>query len=207
MDTQTVDTTSQRADAILDDIKAVFAAKGFDGASMQDLAQAAQMSAGNFYRYFPSKNAIITALVERDMKQIESDFQDVHDAENPVAKFVEKLTARIETLDRTEAALWTEMQAASFRVPEITAVKKSMEDTLRRNVSAMLRRVHGDEPAYECFYTARTNLLIVLMHGLAQHRYCLQSLNGPDNSEALQDLIVKTIVDVMATPPSPTPQT
>ena len=52
-----------RSAEILASVRSAFAAKGFDGASMQDLARAAGMSVGNFYRYFPSKAAIVEDLV------------------------------------------------------------------------------------------------------------------------------------------------
>ena len=42
-----------RSTGILEAARRAFAEKGFDGASMQDIARAAGMSAGNFYRYFP----------------------------------------------------------------------------------------------------------------------------------------------------------
>ena len=77
MDTATPSIASQRALDILDQVKSVFALNGFDGTSMQDLAQATQMSVGNFYRYFPSKDAIITALVKRDLEEIEAVFEAV----------------------------------------------------------------------------------------------------------------------------------
>lgn len=44
----------QKVAEILSRLRDTFAEKGFDGASMQDLARAAGMSVGNFYRYFPS---------------------------------------------------------------------------------------------------------------------------------------------------------
>ena len=202
MDHQTVDIATQRAGEILDRVKTVFAAKGFDGASMQDLAQAAQMSAGNFYRYFPSKNAIITALVERDLKEIEADFQAVHEASDPMAMFIAKLRERLETLDVCEAALWTEMQAASFRVSEIANLKRSMEDTVRRNVVETLGRLHGRDPSFETDFHARADLLMVMMHGFAQHRYCLRHLEDTARTQALAELIVKAIIGVLAAQPA-----
>ena len=72
---------SQPADArsveILDRVRHAFAEKGFDGASMQDLARAAGMSVGNFYRYFPSKAAIVEGLIHRDLSEIEATFAAV----------------------------------------------------------------------------------------------------------------------------------
>ena len=51
----------QRSVEILEGVRRAFSEKGFDGASMQDLARACGMSVGNFYRYFPSKAAIVAA--------------------------------------------------------------------------------------------------------------------------------------------------
>lgn len=68
--------TDRSAD-ILNRIRSAFAEKGFDGASMQDLARAAGMSVGNFYRYFPSKDAIIAAMAAYDMAEMEADFAAV----------------------------------------------------------------------------------------------------------------------------------
>ena len=56
--------TDQKVAEILSRLRDTFAEKGFDGASMQDLARAAGMSVGNFYRYFPSKSDIIAQMIE-----------------------------------------------------------------------------------------------------------------------------------------------
>lgn len=49
---------------ILEAARVVFADHGCDGASMQDVARAAGVSAGNIYRYFPSKEALIFSVCE-----------------------------------------------------------------------------------------------------------------------------------------------
>ena len=84
-ETATETEVNARTGEILDRIKGIFAQKGFDGASMQDLARAAGMSAGNFYRYFPSKNAIIGALVQRDLDRMAEDFARILAAPDPRA--------------------------------------------------------------------------------------------------------------------------
>ena len=45
---------------------ACFARSGFHKASMQDICAEAGMSAGNLYRYFRSKEAIIAAIAEAE---------------------------------------------------------------------------------------------------------------------------------------------
>jgi len=49
---------------ILEAARGVFVAKGCDAASMQQIAKAAGVSAGNIYRYFPNKEALIVAVCE-----------------------------------------------------------------------------------------------------------------------------------------------
>jgi len=63
-----------RSAGILSSVRQAFLDKGFDGASMQDLARAAGMSVGNFYRYFSSKSAIIHSLIEHDAELVQRDF-------------------------------------------------------------------------------------------------------------------------------------
>jgi AcrR family transcriptional regulator len=63
--------TQAHIEARTGDIKraahAVFARKGFDRATMQDIAGEAGISAGAIYRYFPSKEAIIAAMFAETM--------------------------------------------------------------------------------------------------------------------------------------------
>ena len=76
-------------------IGTAFAEKGFDGASMQDLARAAGMSVGNFYRYFPSKDAIVEAMVSYDMAEMERDFAAILSSDDPLAGIRAKITERL----------------------------------------------------------------------------------------------------------------
>lgn len=62
---------------ILDGARKVFARKGM-GATMAEIATAARISQGLAYRYFPSKEAIINALVEESI-QTSSEFSSVLD--------------------------------------------------------------------------------------------------------------------------------
>ena len=52
-----------RRQQILDAAQKVFAAKGFDGASIKDLAKAAQVSPGLLYWYFKDKTDLLVSLL------------------------------------------------------------------------------------------------------------------------------------------------
>lgn len=65
----------ERRASILDAAREVFADKGFDQATMDDIATAAELSKGTLYLYFKSKDALFIALVTRMMTVIIDDFE------------------------------------------------------------------------------------------------------------------------------------
>lgn len=56
-----------RRRGILDAARRSFVRDGFHATSMQDLLTEAGMSAGAFYRYFPSKDDLVSAIVEENL--------------------------------------------------------------------------------------------------------------------------------------------
>lgn len=54
---------------ILEGAHAVFAARGFDAASMNDIAAAANVSKGTLYVYFEDKEHLFVALIEREREK------------------------------------------------------------------------------------------------------------------------------------------
>ena len=59
-------TFPERQEIILKAACGVFVRDGFHAASMKDICEAAAMSPGSLYRYYPSKDALIEALIESD---------------------------------------------------------------------------------------------------------------------------------------------
>ncbi|WP_145106160.1 TetR/AcrR family transcriptional regulator [Cereibacter sediminicola] len=158
-----------RGDEILDQIRGTFAEKGFDGASMQDLARAAGMSVGNFYRYFPSKAAIVEAIVRRDLESVERDFAAVVSSETPMARLREILRYRIEVkLCEEDAPLWAEITAMAHRNAEIGAVCDRMEAEIRAAFLGIFARVTGLPPAEaERRFAAHAAFLVMLVRAWA----------------------------------------
>src|SRR6266446_6301232 len=65
--------TDRRAE-ILAAAQRCFVRSGFHGASMQEICAAASMSPGNLYRYFPSKEALMAGIAERDRAELAQQF-------------------------------------------------------------------------------------------------------------------------------------
>src|SRR5580765_5821880 len=68
---------SDRRGEILVAAQRCFVRAGFHGASMQDICAEAGMSPGNLYRYFPSKEALIAGIAERDRAEVAQEFAAV----------------------------------------------------------------------------------------------------------------------------------
>src|SRR5690625_931652 len=51
---------------VLDQALALFLERGYDDVSLNDLLTAIDIPKGAFYHYFPSKEALVTALAERN---------------------------------------------------------------------------------------------------------------------------------------------
>lgn len=156
-----------RAQEILERIRPVVSAKGFEGSSMQDLAQAAGMSAGNFYRYFPSKAALIEALIQRDLEDSERSFDRIRRSDEPRKVMRELIMERASGADCETGQLWAEVEAAAGRRPEIAALLQRLEAMVLANILEVLARLAGIPQAEaERRFLGHARLIHLLVHGL-----------------------------------------
>jgi len=133
-----------RSETILASARIAFAEKGFDGASMQDLARAAGMSVGNFYRYFASKAAIVEAIIARDMDEMEQDFAAIITSPDPMQSLRHTIRARIvDDLCVKDGKLWAEIAAAAQRKPEIGVAAQRMDAEIRGNLLTIFANAAG----------------------------------------------------------------
>ncbi|MBB4377509.1 transcriptional regulator, TetR family [Bradyrhizobium sp. Rc3b] len=75
---------------ILDGARKVFMDLGFDGASMGEIARAAQVSKGTLYVYFADKSALFEAILEQEalqFGQVVFNFDPARDAETTLREF------------------------------------------------------------------------------------------------------------------------
>ena len=69
-----------------------FVQYGFHAASMANIAEAAGMSAGLIYRYFPNKSAIVLAIIERQSERELEDIRALSASADPVESLLECFT-------------------------------------------------------------------------------------------------------------------
>ena len=87
--------SEERTDQILNAATEVLAQKGFYKARMDDIAAQARLSKGALYLYFKSKDAIITALLDRIFQREMSALSDLQSADGTALERLERLTNTI----------------------------------------------------------------------------------------------------------------
>ena len=105
-----------------------FIEHGFHAASMANIAETAQMSAGLMYRYFENKNAIVLAIIERQLEEKRAGIRALQNSTDIVAGMLtafERWCARDSKV--MNAALFLEMSAEATRVPQISAALRASD--------------------------------------------------------------------------------
>ena len=188
---------------ILAAIRPVFAAKGFDGASMQDLALAAGMSVGNFYRYFPSRAAIVEAIIRLDLEEVESQFALLLAAPDPLPVLRHALHERVraELCSGDDATLWAEITAAALRKPEIGVVVNRMESEIVSYLTKAFALASGmNSQDGEARFSAHARLMVLLVKASATHVQ-LPAPEGAALTELIQRQIDTLLDEIAATRP------
>ncbi len=111
---------------------------------MNDVAAEAGMSAGNLYRYFASKEAIVNGLAERDREMLKSDFGAMAGAADLFACFEATARKHLVEMPREKAVLALEIWSESCRNPHISSFCDSMDSEVRQVMVALLRQAGVD---------------------------------------------------------------
>ncbi len=165
---QPIPAADVRSHEILASIRQTFAEKGFDGASMQDLARAAGMSVGNFYRYFPSKAAIVQAMCGYDLAEIQGEFAEIQIADRPMASLRDRILTHFSEESMKDGQLWAEITAAAIRKPEIGAAARQMEDSIVSLLATIF--AHTTRRSLEdarVRYAGQCQMLVMLVKAMA----------------------------------------
>ncbi|MDO9523943.1 MAG: helix-turn-helix domain-containing protein [Gemmobacter sp.] len=163
--------SDQRKPEILASVREAFADKGFDATSMQDLARATGMSVGNFYRYFPSKAAIVTELIGADLESLSQEFATILSSDTPLLELRATLVGRMNRSDcATDGKLWAEITAAALRKPDIGAAAWRMETEIISHLTTIFTIATGlNRDEVTARFTAHASLIMALVKAAMMH--------------------------------------
>lgn len=123
--------SSERRTQILNAAERSFSRAGFHRTTMQDVAAEAGMSPGNLYRYFPSKDALVAGLCERDRAELNQEFAALREGGGDFLEGFRELGRRhFEDTQCDKARLCMEIWAEAARNPAIACVQAEFDRTL-----------------------------------------------------------------------------
>jgi len=160
---------SDRRDEILDAAQRCFVRSGFHQTSMQEICAEAGMSAGNLYRYFPSKEAIIAGIAERDRAEVAQDFARARaDLSKGLFSVLEGMAHYYFSVRSIEQVkLCTEVMSEARRNPEIARISASFDADVRKWLVDMFHSAaeRGDIPN-DADIEGAVDMLMVIADGI-----------------------------------------
>lgn len=150
-----------------------FRRKGYHGAGMAEISKTAGMSAGHIYNYFDSKEAIIEAIIQRDMEEMFSVFQQFEDDPGDlITIMLDGAEHGVDRhMDKEKNALELEMLAEAARNQKVAFLMQQSDTHARARMRRLLtgeRSLVKDSTDKEL--DARINVIFAMIGGLAMRR-------------------------------------
>lgn len=117
---------------------ACFARDGFHGASMQKICAEAGMSPGALYRYFPSKESIIAAIVEGERAERLALFDEIARAPSVIGALTDSMRVMLNEGSLACVQLGPEIMAEAIRNSDLRAAVEPDEEESRAQLKAAL---------------------------------------------------------------------
>ncbi|WP_375458602.1 TetR/AcrR family transcriptional regulator [uncultured Enterovirga sp.] len=132
-----------RKTRILDAAEHCFVRAGFHRTTMQDIAAEAGMSAGNLYRYFPSKDSVVEGLCERDRRDLAGDFASFEGGGDFMATFFDLGRKHFEDEPREKAVLCLQIWAEAARSPVVADFVAGFVEDVTSRLTALLEEARA----------------------------------------------------------------
>jgi AcrR family transcriptional regulator len=185
MSTKLQERQKQRQDEIITAARRCFRASGFHGASMSQIASEAQLSVGQIYRYFSSKDAIIEEMIRRIIDSRIAEMEGKIQTDR-----MPKMMAWRQTLSEDDDALMLEMSAEATRNPQVAAMLAEADERMFTNACAHLKKQcpHLSDERIRCC----VEITAVMMEGSIYRRLTPQKV-PPENLE----IMYREILDML----------
>ncbi|WP_077339943.1 TetR/AcrR family transcriptional regulator [Pseudocolwellia agarivorans] len=146
-----------------------FRRKGFHGAGMAEISKTAGMSAGHIYNYFESKEAIIESIIEQDMQEMFSIFQQFKEQPGDMLTILlDGLNVGVQRHMDTEAcAVDLEMLAEAGRNNKVATLLQDADTQARDRMWQLLTSERSIiKNASKVELESRINVIFSVMAGL-----------------------------------------
>jgi AcrR family transcriptional regulator len=190
----------QSRERILRHALAVFARHGFANASVRMIAEESGVSQGLLYNYFDGKQALLRAIFERSMEEVQEDLTAASGAALPEQSLALLIRSAFQTL-RANPDFWRLCYGVRMQ-PEVLAdlgeQVAAWADAILAQIEALLRRGGSADAG------AQARMVFAAIDGAAQH-YVLDPDRYPLDRVAEQ--MIRLFAPLAANPdPHPPPE-
>ncbi len=128
-----------RRERIIEAAERAFVRHGFHATTMQHVAEEAEMSAGNLYRYFPSKEALVEGLCALDTEGRAAAFADLFTKADNIARAMEQgLKDHVLSKPREKARMIVEIWAESGRNARVAELTRAMDADVLQSLERLV---------------------------------------------------------------------
>jgi AcrR family transcriptional regulator len=156
-----------REDEIIVAAETCFQTAGFHATAMSQIAKTAEVSVGQIYRHFPSKDDLIAKIVQRDLERtlalVEAAFATDDDKIATLVAQVGPAIAR--AADPARGRMMLEIAAEASRNPSVSAALQAVDLAGRQRFRIMLEAIN-DRGCEANEIDARVEVLALLIEGL-----------------------------------------
>jgi AcrR family transcriptional regulator len=179
--------SAQTVDRILAAAARIFDERGYRATTTNHVAEAAGVSIGSLYQYFPNKDALLVGLADQHLAEAADRFAGrllvLRDAPPPLPDTVRsliELTVALNDSSRLHAVLFSDCP----RTPSLTERLDRFTEMVVAEVSWHLERTHagGTDPP-------RRARLVVAAVDAAVHEVVLAAPPGPERTATVDDLV------------------
>lgn len=144
--------------AMLDAAARILAREGYDGVTTNHVAEAAGVSIGSLYEYFPNKQSIIAAALARELRQIADEVKgSMRTAlalpDQPRGGIDHWMRGMMASLDRRSRLLRVAMREVPFfwDIPEARNLSETLQHIAQEGRRKSERVLHFDDPEADTY--------------------------------------------------------
>lgn len=176
-------------DQILEAAAHIFARRGYAGSTTNHIADKAGVSIGSLYQYFPNKDAILVALLERHMEQVSGlltgMIQSVVTEEVPPEQLLGRFVNLMLQIHAEEPDLLHIFLFEAPRTPDITKKIHRIEDVMSEAIENYLSR----SPGISVRHARHTAYLIVHVVENLIHEFTVHPPKDMGRETFIQELV------------------
>lgn len=166
-----------RRQQILEAAEVCFRRRGFQGASVAEICKGAGVSAGHLYHFYDSKEAIIAAIVQRDLEEKLEILDRLSQRADITSAMLDEIDEGVhEQLDSPGSALMLEVITEAGRNPKVAEMVHRSDAAARAKLAETVAKAKNCDPASPEL-AAEVEVLIAMFEGLSTRVICNPGLD------------------------------